>query len=86
MRFCELRAKVGAHIDISESYHIAEKQLPDFLIIDQAMSRLEDIQKDLLRLYIQGYDYDEISEYKNMPVNTARVKIHRAKELIRKIK
>jgi len=85
LRLCEIHARVQ-FCDIDEAYDIAGKETVDIVVVGEAIDKLDDLQQTLLTLYVEGYDYDEISKYTNMPVSTARVKIHRAKERIRLMK
>jgi len=86
LRLCQNRARVQL-CDIDEAYDISDgKQSIDVVVLDEQLSALDNIQRELVSLYVRGYDYEEISKILDIPVSTARVKIHRAKERIRQKK
>jgi len=86
LRLCQIRGRVTL-VDIDEAYDISDgKEAIDVVVLDEQLNVLDNIQKMLISLYVKGYKYEEISEIIDMPVSTARVKIHRAKERIRQKK
>jgi len=85
LRLCEIRGRVQ-FCDIDEAYDIADKETVDIVVVGEAIDSLNKLQKNLLTLYVEGYDYNEIGKYTNIPASTVGVKIHRAKERIRSMK
>jgi len=72
-------------IDSNPSYYNVEQL--NILDLTEALKALKSDSENILRLYYQqGFTYAEISEILEIPINTVKTKISRAKvELIKKI-
>lgn len=51
--------------------------------INQAMSKLDPAQANMLNKLVDGYSYEEIAEELRMPVGTVKATIHRSRQLMR---
>lgn len=72
--------------DISAVPEIADVQdMAEDLIIGEAISRLGDDDRDILRLRAAGLSGDEIAESLEIPPSTARSRIARAKDRLTQI-
>lgn len=83
MRDAKKQNKVGAleHDVAIEQTDAAEEK--DRLL--QAIKTLDDVDKMIITLYLEGYKNQEIGEISGLTVNNVNVKIHRIKKHLEKV-
>ncbi|MDE7153395.1 MAG: sigma-70 family RNA polymerase sigma factor [Muribaculaceae bacterium] len=69
-------------IDLSSEIDDAQRE--NLLMLHSMISRLEDIEKAIVLLWLDEYSYDEIAETIGMKRNTVATKLHRIKEKLSK--
>lgn len=69
-------------IDISSE--MEDEQIENLQTLHSLISRLEDMEKAIILLWLDEYSYDEIAETIGMKRNTVATKLHRIKEKLSK--
>lgn len=68
--------------DISSEINDAQRE--NLQTLQSLINRLEDIEKAIILLWLDGYSYDEIADTIGMKRNTVATKIHRIKDKLSK--
>ncbi len=68
-------ASVAEHMAFSEQSDEAERLL-------QAMKQLQEIDRLIITLHLEGYDNEEVAEITGITKNNVAVKLHRIKQLL----
>jgi RNA polymerase sigma-70 factor (ECF subfamily) len=78
--------KAPAHQQL-EDHHVADMQQEDRTLVEQLyeqIDKLEEMDRTLVRLQLEGYSYEEIATKTGLTVKNVSVKLVRIKDKLRK--
>jgi len=82
----ETKNPIVYYTELFENIPIQEKEYDRARKVKKAVQKLDNLRKRILNMYYLGYEYQEIAEKLDIPINTVKTKIHRARlKVIKKI-
>ncbi len=81
------KPEIAAPEDVAAATATDDNDIEDgsFTELYQAIGRLEELDRLIIMLVLEEIDYDEIARIVNVSPATLRVKIHRAKQRLKKL-